>query len=169
MKKERSARRFNLLDAALLLLLLFAVIGVWQRSNLQDLFTVEEILDEYTVTFEIKKVRSTTADLLQQDTVLYMMDGEEQIRLGAMTQPPAASAATVYLQDRDGNTVKAVYPQDSYEYLLDVSGDLACEGIERDGSFLVGGKYYLAINQTIAVQTEKADFEIRITGIEKAQ
>ena len=56
MKKERSARRFNLLDAALLLLLLFAVIGVWQRSNLQDLFTVEEILDEYTVTFEIKKV-----------------------------------------------------------------------------------------------------------------
>ena len=169
MKKERSAKRFNLLDAALLLLLLFAVIGVWQRSNLQNLFTVEELLDEYTVTFEIKKVRSTTADLLQQDTVLYMMDGEEQIRLGAMTQPPAASAATVYLQDRDGNTVKAVYPQDSYEYLLDVSGQLSCEGIERDGSFLVGGKCYLAINQTIAVQTEKADFEIRITGIEKTQ
>jgi hypothetical protein len=167
MKERKSERRFNILDAALILLLILAIVGVWQRSNLQKLFTVEELLDPYTVTFEIKKVRSTTVDLLQKDTALYMIDGEERVALGTLTQQVAASAATVYLQDREGNTVKAVYPQDAHEYLLDVSGELACAGVEHDGSFLVGGRLYLAVNQTVIVQTESADLEIRITGIEK--
>ena len=168
MKETQSKRRFNLIDAALILFALLCVVGVWQRANLQNLFTPKELLDPYTVTFEIKKVRSTTVDLLQKDAVLYMMNGEERLTLGTLTQQVSASAATAYLQDRDGNTVKAVYPQDIYEYLLDVSGEISCEGVEHDGSFLVGGKAYLAINQTVTVQTETADIEIRITGIQKA-
>ena len=168
MKDTQSKRKFNLIDAALILFVLLCVVGIWQRANLQNLFTPKELLDPYTVTFEIKKVRSTTVDLLQKDAVLYMMNGEERLTLGTLTQQVSASAATAYLQDRDGNTVKAVYPQDIYEYLLDVSGEISCNGVEHDGSFLVGGKIYLAINQTVTVQTEAADIEIRITGIQKA-
>lgn len=167
MKERNHERRFNVLDAALILLLVLAIVGIWQRSNLQKLFTTEELLDHYTVTFEVKKVRSTTVDQLQENTVLYIMNGEERVDLGTLTQPLSASAATVYLQDREGNTVKAVYPQDSYEYLLDAGGVLSCEGVEHDGSFLVGGKLYLAVNQTVSVQTERADLQIRITSIEK--
>ncbi|MBQ9777434.1 MAG: hypothetical protein IJW22_00770, partial [Clostridia bacterium] len=70
MKLNKNGRRFNLLDAALVLLLVFALLGVWQRSNLQNLFTTDELLENYTVSFEIKKVRSTTVDLLQKDTAL---------------------------------------------------------------------------------------------------
>ncbi len=167
---ERSAKRhFNLLDAAIILLALLAVIGVWQRSNLQKLFTVDEVLENYTVTFEIKKVRSTTIDQLQKGTELYLMQEDDHLSLGVLSQQLSVAAATVYLQDRDGNTVKAVYPQDNHEYLLDADGVLLCEGVEHDGAFLAGGKLYLAINQTVRVQTETADFEIRITGIEKAK
>ena len=160
-------RRFNILDAALILFVLLIAIGIWQRPNLQKLFTTEELLDRYTVTFEMKQVRSTTVELLQKGTGLYMMNGEERVSLGELTQPLAATAATVYLQDRNGQTVKAVYPQDANEYLLDATGTLLCEGVEHSGSFLVGGKMYLAVNQVVLVRTETADIEIRITGIEK--
>ena len=167
MKEEKLKRHFHLFDIALVLLVLLLLVGVWQRSNLQKLFTTDELLERYSVTFEMKKVRSTTVDLLQENTVLYLTEGDTRVTLGTLTQQVAASAATVYLQDRNGNTVKAVYPQDNYEYLLDANGELICEGVEHNGSFLVGGKVYLAVNQTVRVQSETADLEIRITGITK--
>ena len=167
MKLNKNGRRFNLLDVSLVLLLVLALLGVWQRSNLQNLFTSDKLLENYTVSFEIKKVRSTTVDLLQKDTALYIINNGERVDLGTLNEQVAASAATVYLQDRNGNTVKAVYPQDAHEYFLDVTGVLTCAGVENGGSFFVGGKLHLAINQTVSVQTETADFEIRITGIQK--
>ncbi len=167
MSENNAKRRFNLLDVALILLLVLSLVGIWQRSNLQNLFTPKELLEEYTVTFEIKKVRSTTVELLQKDTELYMMNDGERVSLGRLTQQVSAAPATVYLQDGNGNTVQCVYPQDNNEYLLDVNGVLQCEGVEHGGSFLLGGRIYLAINQSVTVQTETADIEIRIMGIEK--
>ena len=57
-------RRFSLLDLAIVLLALLAIVGIWQRNNLKNLFAEKEILEEYVITFEIKKVRSTTAKLV---------------------------------------------------------------------------------------------------------
>lgn len=167
MKELRTQRRFNLLDAVIILLVLLTLIGVWQRQNLQRLFTVEEVLEEYTVSFEIKKIRSTTVAYLDEGTAFYIEEEGERVALGTLSAQVASSAATVELRDQDGNLVSAVYPEDDYEYLWDVSGTLRCEGVERDGSFLVGGKLYLAYNKTVQVETEMADLEIRITGISK--
>lgn len=167
MRTKRNGRRFNLVDAALILLVLLAVIGVWQRESLKQLFTTEQVLDEYVVTFEVKKLRSTTGELLKKDTVFATEKDGERMVLGTLARDVAASAATEELRDKDGNVVSVVYPEDEYEYLWDVSGELRCEGIERDGSFLVGGKLYLARNKHVSVQTETADFEIVIKSIEK--
>ena len=169
MRETRTERRFTLLDAALILLALLAVVGVWQRHNLQNLFVTESVLEEYTITFEVKKLRSTTVDHLKQGTALYVQDGDEQILLGTLSQNVAASAATEELYDKNGNRVQAVYPQDEYEYLLDVTGVLSCRGLVRDGSFLLGGRMYLANNKTVSVRTETADIEITIKGIEKVK
>jgi hypothetical protein len=159
--------RFNVVDAVLILLAILAIVGVWQRKNLQRLFDSGEALESYTVTFEIKKIRSTTADLLEKGTELYLQDQNTRVPLGTLAEQVSTSAATVYLQDKDGNTVKAVYPQDNFEYLLDAGGILNCRGIEHDGVFLLEGKTYLAVNQVVAAYTETADFEIRVTSIQK--
>ncbi|MBQ9098562.1 MAG: hypothetical protein IJY50_03940 [Clostridia bacterium] len=166
-KKSSTRIHFNVLDAVLILLALLCIVGIWQRKNLQNLFDSGESLETYTVTFEIKKLRSTTANLLVKDTELYILENESKVSLGTLTEQLATSAATVYLQTGSGETVKAVYPQDDYEYLLDANGVLSCRGIEHDGAFLLGGKTYLAVNQTVQAHTELADFEIRITGIQK--
>jgi len=167
-KKIFSRIRFNVVDAVLILLAILAIVGVWQRKNLQKLFETGEALESYTVTFEIKKIRSTTVDLLEKGTALYLEDNDTQVSLGTLAEQVSTSAATVYLQNNEGETVKAVYPQDSFEYLLDANGVLNCRGIEHEGTFLLEGKAYLAVNQVVRAYTETADFEIRITGIQKA-
>ena len=166
-KSVFSRIRFNLVDVALILLAILAIVGVWQRKNLQQLFDSGEALESYTVTFEIKKIRSTTADLLEKGTALYLEEGDTQVPLGTLAEQVSTSAATVYLQNSEGETVKAVYPQDNFEYLLDAVGVLNCRGIEHNGAFLLEGKSFLAVNQVINAYTETADFEIRITSIQK--
>ncbi len=167
MKEKRTGRRFSLLDAVLIVLAVLLLVGVWQRDTLRDLFTTEEVLDEYTVTFEVKKVRSTTGELLKKDVAFTVEQEGERILLGTLVRDVAASAATEQLRDKEGNLVDVVYPEDEYEYLWDVGGELRCEGLVRDGSFLVGGKLYLARNKTVHVQTETADFDIVIKDIAK--
>ncbi len=167
--EKKTERRWRLLDVAIILLALFAAIGIWQRDNLKDLFEKEEILESYVVTFEVKRVRSTTAELLQKDVAFYTDSKGEHVLLGMLTQPVAVSAATVFLPhpDPDRGTVEAVYPQDNYEYLQDVGGELACRGVEHDGSFFVGGRMLLSKGQQIAVKTETVDIVITVTDYRK--
>ena len=48
-----------------------------------------------------------------------------------------------------------------------MTGTLTCRGIRRDNAFLLEGKTYLAVNQTVLAHTENADVTIRITSITK--
>lgn len=169
MKDKRMGRRFGLLDAVLVVLAVLLLVGVWQRDALRELFTTEEVLDEYTVTFEVKKVRSTTAELLKKDVAFTTEHEGERVLLGTLVRDVAASAATEQLRNEEGDLVDVVYPEDEYEYLWDVGGELSCEGLMRDGSFLVGGKLYLARNKVVRVQTETADFDIVIKDIAKVE
>ena len=176
---EREAKkRFGLLDLALVLLAIVALLGVWQRNNLKKLFAQEELLEEYVITFEIKKVRSTTAQLLQKDVVLYVENGEDLVTLGALTQPVAVSPATVYLpatgSGMSGKTVsmvEAVYipikDYEEYENYQDAGGELACLGIERDGAFFVSGELVLVKGQQILAQSETVDVVITILDYRK--
>lgn len=166
-KVRKSGWHVNFFDIILILLAILCIVGVWQRKNLQKLFTDEEVMESYTVTFEIKKLRSTTVELLQRGTEMYLTEGEETVSLGTLSVPVSTAAATEYFVDEKGNIVTAVYPQDQYEYLLDVTGTLSCRGIRRDNAFLLEGKTYLAVNQTVLAHTETADVTIRITSITK--
>ena len=167
-KKAPSRFHFNIFDVVLILLAVLCVVGVWQRKNLQGLFESGEALESYTMTFESRQVRSTTAALLTKDTELYLEQEGVKVSLGTIGEQVLPLAATVYLQDKNGQLVEAVYPEDDYEYLQDVTGTLSCRGIEQNGSFLLGGEIYLAVGQTVLAHTEMADFEICITGIQKA-
>ena len=168
--ENKTERRFRLLDIAIILLAIFAIFGIWQRDNLKDLFEKEELMESYVMTFEVKRVRSTTASLLGKDVAFYTDDGDKRILLGTLTQPVAVSAATVYLPHPDPalGTVEAVYPQDEYEYLQDVGGELLCKGVEHGGSFFVGGEMIVSKGQQIAVQTETVDIVITVKDYRKA-
>lgn len=170
--ERNEKKRFGLLDLALILLAIFALIGVWQRNNLKKLFEKEELFEQYVITFEIQKVRSTTAQLLQKDVRFYTYDNDEIVEIGTLTQPVAVSPATVYLPHRGTGAetiemVEAVYPLDDYEYYQAAGGELACLGIEKDGAFYVGGQMLLVKGQQILAQTETVDVVITVTDYRK--
>ncbi len=167
-EKKSLHLRFNALDVVLILLAILCIVGVFQRHNIQNLFTAGDKTESYTVTFEISKIRSSSMELLETGTTLYTENGGERIVLGTISENVAVSPAVEYLTDGDGNTVKAVYPEDRYEHYLRVDGKLAGEGVERNGIFLLAGKMQLFVNQTLTAHTETADFELRIVQIEKA-
>lgn len=166
-KKAGSGWRINFLDIVLILLAILCIVGVWQRKNLQKLFEEEAVMESYTVTFEIKKLRSTTVELLQKGTELYLTEGDDVIVLGTLSVPVSTAAATEYFADENGKIESAVYPQDQYEYLLDVTGTLSSRGFQRNNTFLLEGKTYLAVNQTVTAHTENADVILRVTSITK--
>ncbi|MBO7342060.1 MAG: hypothetical protein J6U87_05215 [Clostridia bacterium] len=167
--ENRTERRFLLLDVAIILLALFAALGVWQRDNLKSFFEKEEMGENYALTFEVKRVRSTTAELLQKDVAFYTEADGERVLLGTLVQSVAVSAATVYLPHPDParGTVEAVYPLDEHEYLQDVSGELSCMGVENDGALFLGGTLLVCKGQQIAVQTETVDIVITVTDYQK--
>ena len=167
MEEKRKARfHFNILDLVLVLLALLCILGLWQRENIQSIFESGEELDSYTISFEIRKLRSTTVELLTEDQELYIDDDGTRVSLGTIVER-YPGAAVEYMIDENGNTVEVFYPDDKYEYLQDLTGDLSCRGIDQNGNFLLEGKIYLAVNQTVKAYTENADFEIRITAITK--
>ena len=167
-EKNTTARvRFNILDAVLILLAILCIVGVWQRNNLQNLFTKNEEMDAYSVSFEIRQLRSTSAALLVKDTELYLEEGGERIVLGTLAENASSAAASVYFEDQNGKIQEAFFPRVDHEYLLDVKGKLNAHGVEHNGAFLLNGQMHLAVNSTVVVHTETADLEIRITNIEK--
>lgn len=166
-KSATSKFRFNVFDAVLILLVVLCIVGIWQRGNLQSLFEAGDASESYTVTFEVKKLRSTTAALLADGTELYLYENGTRVSLGQLSGTPATTPASVYLY-YEGNMVEASYPDDPDECLLDVTGTLRCRIIEHDGSFLLEGKSRIAVNQIITAYTESADLTLCVKSIEKA-
>lgn len=167
-KKRTPARfNFNLLDVIIILLALFCIVGVWQRKNLQNLFRSGNAYDAYTVSFTAEGVRGNTAALLEEGVGVYVLDEKgTKISFGSLTDTVTRTPATARVL-RGEESVTVTYPEDERS-ISDLSGKLACRMVEKNGRFLLDGKYQLAVNQTVTVHTETADLVIRITNIEKS-
>ena len=163
-KKTSKGIRINILDVVLILLAILCIVGIWQRNNLQKLFASDKNMEDYAITFEISRLPSSFAGYLGAGTELYVENGDDLLTLGTLGQQATTGAATAYLYTAGGQSVEALYhPED----LLMARGTLSARGITHDGGFLLGGKMQLSVNQVITAYTELADFEIRITGIQK--
>jgi len=166
-KKKTSARfTFNLLDVIIVLLVVFCIVGVVTRKNLQNLFRSGDAYDAYTVTFTINGVRGETAALLTEGDTVYLIDEKgTKISFGSLNGTVTTKPAETRVL-HENNSITVTYPDDA-EDLQDVAGVLACRGVEKNGRFLLDGKFQLAVNQTVTVHTETADLQICITGITK--
>lgn len=168
-RKRIPARfNFNLLDVIIILLALFCIVGVFQRKNLQNLFRSGRAYDDYAVTFTAKGVRGDTAALLTDGEVVYVINEKgTKISFGSLNGTVTSHPAEARVLDGAGDSVTVTYPEDA-ENRRDIAGVLSCSGVEKNGRFLLDGKFQLAVNQTVTIHTETVDLEICITGIAKS-
>ena len=164
-KKIRPQNHLNVLDLALLLLALLAIIAVWQRNNLRFLFEGDRVKSSYTVTFTVSAVRADTADLLGVDTVLYVRDGNTAHELGRLTKDAEVLPHTVLMPRGDGGVAEVVLSPDDPQALFDLNGAFTCRGVPRDGALVLEGGLTLSPEMELSVFTSRGEMQIFVRSI----
>ncbi len=168
---KRFWRRGNVLDIAILLLLVAILAAVGYRYYQTVRATEDDALSSVRLTYTVKGALPVLTEEIRADETLYL-DGTNEV-LGLVVthmqaplgSPFSATPAQSVVQDAQGHYVTVVAPDGAR---LDLTGVLICRGtIDEDGSFLLDGRMPLTPGQTIAVHTERTAFVLTVSDIEK--
>ena len=166
----RFLRRGNVLDIAIVLVLLAAVVMIGYRYY-QTSKTVNTEQDTVSVTFRVERIRPEVIGHLQEGDTLYLIeDGATLGTLGHYRDALADEAvlhtpATILLTDGEGNYVQTEMPDSSY---VDLTGVVTCHGSWGDGdSFSLVNGVRLVPGKSLAVYTESAGFVVTVLRVEQ--
>ena len=160
--EKRSERKFNVIDAFIIILALLCILGIVFRSQVAEFIGVEKNVEEYELSFVVSEIRYTSNKYFQAESEVYLDSGN--LLLGTIEGNCTFLPAEVYVDGPDGVPVKINCPPDTY---IDVSGIIKCLGIEKDGGFYLGGTYYIAPGSQLKVHTEMINFVITVLEISK--
>ena len=179
MKKDKNqnseqikrTRRFHMLDAVIILLVILAVVGVYFRYSILDYLTGERDMKEYVVSFSIEDIRYTTPNYVHVNDRVYFSDnGNEMGKLLEVSEDMSNIALSVKpasknFVDTDGTIKQVFYPNS--ESRVNAEGRMLCSGTySEDGGFLINGSRYISAGQSVAIQTETVSVTIVITDIQ---
>lgn len=168
-EKEKKSPRFGVLDAVMILLVVFLIAGIYFRSNILEWISNQRNVRDYTVTFTVDNIRYTTPNYINVgDKVVFASNGEAfgtiiEESEGASNIALSVTPSSEIFTD-NGHVIEVFYPNN--ESRVDVKGRLSCRGTySEDGGFLVNGSTYLSAGQTVTVRTEWVTMELRILEI----
>lgn len=169
-KKDKSnLPHFNAVDAMIIILLIFALVGIYFRYNIIDFLTTDKNNDQYVVSFSIDDIRYTTPNYLSVgDKVYFKSTGKtmgsiisESENQGALNITPAQK----YFTNSQGDIEAVFYPDE--ESRVDAKGRLLCMGsYTGESGFCIDGNTYIASGQYVDVYTEMVTLTLKITAIE---
>ena len=175
-RKEAKAARatrphFNAIDALIVILVIFAVLGIYFRSNIIDFLknTVNE--KDYYISFSIDNIQQHTTDYITVDDAFYLKsDGRLLGRLVRESDNQNAlniTPTSVFFTDSTGKMVEVFYPN---ETRVNAKGRLQCRGsYTEDGGFCLDGTVTLSPGQTVSVYSEEITVSMRILSIEEVK
>ncbi len=159
---------FNIIDAAIIILVISVVLGIVFRSHIIDKLWAGSKTDDYVVSFSVDNIRYTTPSYLEVGDEVYFADSGELFGI-LMSESDNVNAlnitpASEYFTDANGNVIEVFYPDE--ESRVDTKGRIECRGYyDEDGGFSIDGRHYIAPGQSVSVKTELVTFTLRITDI----
>ena len=180
MKKDKSVKstegkvkrfpKLYVLDVAIIILILAAILGIYFRYNVFDMIGNYKDQSEAQIVFSVKNIKDTTKSFIKINDEVYfkddgskfgsIMSGEENSN-DALVGIVPASATFV----ENGNIITVADPSGTR---IDASGRIKCKGtFGTDGSFKLNGLEYISAGQTKVICTELVTLEITILKIEK--
>ncbi len=166
---SKTAAHFNVIDAAIIVLVISVILSIVFRSHIIDKLWAHSKTDDYVISYSIENIRYTTPSYLNVGDEVYFADSGELLgtliseseNVNALNITPASE----YFTDTNGNVVEVFYPDEDSR--VDTKGRLQCRGYYgEDGGFSVDGRHYLAPGQSINVKTELVTVTINIMSIE---
>lgn len=162
-KKRSSSRRvFNVIDFAIVLLVIVCGVSIFFRYDMENKILGGEN-ETYVVEFVCEKVRYTTADYLNVGDTLYFRDstGVMGSVYGTIVSRPSYEEVVT-----SGKSITVYYPQDT---MIDITGTLTVTGTMTENGFLVDGHTYIAPNSLIEVSGKYVDLDIKILSLKKSE
>lgn len=165
---KRFWRRGNVLDIAIVLLLIAALVAIGYRYYLADAATDEENMREYQVSFSVENALPSVADSLKLKDAVYFADGT---KMGELTLHPSASIgqavhtvpADSLVKDHLGNYVSVSVPDG---YREDLFGVMVCHAlVDENGVVRIGGETAVTPGQRMTVHTELVTLVITVTSV----
>lgn len=152
-EKSRTAKhtKMNILDVAIILLVLLTVLAIWQKDNLADIFESDRTNGSFAVAFEMTMVRYDLVEDLAAGTVLYAEAEDGFVELGMLLDEPVIT----WRNGENGS---------EYTY-VDLVGTLSCHGILREGALVVDRDLILEVGNQLPVATEISNLNIQVISI----
>lgn len=170
--EEKNAKRFwrrgNVLDTAIVLLLLVAAFTVGYRYYQSANEAQHDVQNTVTVTFRVEDASAAMPAAMANGETLYLSSTGDA--LGALLEHQEATEGTpfqimpveVLTQNEDGTIVSVAMPDGTVDFI----GVLSCQGIfDENGSFLLGGRTPITPGQTVAVYSERTAFVLTVISI----
>lgn len=153
-----SRSSFNVIDIAILLLILVCAVGIYMRYGMEKTIASGEG-EVYDIRFVCEDVRYTTANYVNTGDTLYFTG--TNLPFGTITDTvvirPSSEEVSV-----NGNNLTVYYPSDT---IVDISGAVRVKGIMTENGFLIDGSSYIAPNTVVHISNKLADISIRILSV----
>ena len=171
MSSEKTKRRLTAIDV----FIIFAVFAIVVAAGLRlydnyrlssDTVPEDTMHEEYTVSFECKGMKESTANLLSEGEVFYLTGGKTEF---GILEKISMTPATVRFELSDGTLMTDVPTEkNGNNTKTDVTGTFKVSGYRDDYNILNIGNSYLATNMPITVFSHNTSLTFVVTGIEKA-
>jgi hypothetical protein len=156
MKKLRP----NIIDIAIIVVIIAALVGIWARFDLSRRFTSDGVMQPGEISFLILNIMGTSANELQDGTAVY--DKTTGNYIGKIDGTSITSTpAEAYIVGDDG-IIKKTTTTTGRE---DVRGVILTEGTHNADGFYYGGNTFVAPGMEIEVNTENLDVTMLVTGV----
>jgi hypothetical protein len=162
---KRFWRRGNVLDIAIILLLIAAIATVgyryYQAAGADQMGDLKNVV----MTFRVVEAPESIAQMVQQNDKVYLdsTGAELGMALDVSAQGDSIFEITpiqVTTKDDKGDTVTVTLP------VVNLSGGLLCQGtMGEDGTFLLDGRTPITPGQRLTVHTETATFTLTVMAV----
>lgn len=158
-------RRFNIVDALIIVLAILCILAVALRSQINTLIGLVEKTSKYRLTFKVSSISASSYTYFERDELYWdkvYLDSPD-LELGVIEGTPEVKATAVCLEDAEGNLIEAKYPTGTY---VDIIGTISCNGIiKEDGCFYLSGNYVIAPGDVLRVHTVELNFSLTVIDI----
>jgi len=160
-------KRLGALDIFIILALVACIVSVGIRyiTSNDELLNSSSGLDNYIVSFDIYNIQNSSGqNFMEPGTNFYIEENDEPF--GTLREQVTIRDAQKFYTMHDGEVVLISNTGTGDSYRIDVEGKMTCRGkMNENGSFLLNGKNYLAIDKEILLYSKYLLVTVKVTGI----
>lgn len=165
--KKRVLRRGNVLDFAIVLLLIAAVATIGYRYYRSNGAAGEENFKQVVIVYEVEQAPATMAQAVKPVQEIYLQNTKTllgtALDISVQQEDDTVFEVTKILGesvDEDGNPIEVEMPY------VDLVGGVWCAGtVDENGTFFLDGNTPITPGQRITVYTETVEFTLTVVTI----